>query len=98
MPRKPNTSIFFFLSRLVIETLSQLEPSRKCFRLIGGTLVERTVSEVLPALQQNKGGIQTMLTHLQAKMVEKGQELNEYKTKHNIRTKEEQERHLAQAQ
>lgn len=39
--------------RLVIETLQDCyatEPSRKCFRLVGGILVERTVSDVLPEL------------------------------------------------
>lgn len=40
--------------RLVIETLKEVEKDRKCFRMIGGVLVERTVNEVLPALEQNK--------------------------------------------
>lgn len=30
-----------------------MEPGRKCFRLVGGVLVERTVQEVLPALRSN---------------------------------------------
>uniref|UniRef100_A0A8C7WSC5 Prefoldin subunit 2 n=1 Tax=Oryzias sinensis TaxID=183150 RepID=A0A8C7WSC5_9TELE len=39
---------------LVIETLKEVDPSRKCYRLVGGVLVERTVKEVLPALENNK--------------------------------------------
>lgn len=39
---------------LVIDTLKEVDPSRKCFRLVGGVLVERTVKEVLPALENNK--------------------------------------------
>lgn len=39
---------------LVIKTLSKLEPTRKCFRMVGGVLVQRTVSEVLPAVTQSK--------------------------------------------
>ena len=31
-----------------------MEKDRKCFRMIGGVLVERTVNEVLPALEQNR--------------------------------------------
>lgn len=31
-----------------------MDASRKCFRLVGGVLVERTVKEVLPALESNK--------------------------------------------
>lgn len=39
---------------LVIKTLEPLDKQRKCFRLIGGVLVERTVEEVLPAVQQHR--------------------------------------------
>lgn len=45
---------FVFSSSLVIDTLKDVDPSRKCFRLVGGVLVERTVKEVLPALETNK--------------------------------------------
>lgn len=45
------------LSRLVIDSISPLEPDRKCFRMVGGVLVERTVKEVLPALQTNYNGV-----------------------------------------
>lgn len=30
---------------------------RKCFRMIGGTLVEGTVGEVLPSLEQTQNGV-----------------------------------------
>ncbi len=40
--------------RLVLETLKDVDKDRKCFRMIGGVLVERTVNEVVPALEQNK--------------------------------------------
>jgi len=39
---------------LVLSTLEQTlseDPNRKCFRLIGGVLVERTVREITPALK-----------------------------------------------
>lgn len=49
----PFTTSLFSLS-LVIETLKDVDPTRKCFRLVGGVLVERTVKEVLPALESNK--------------------------------------------
>lgn len=46
--------VYVFVSSLVIDTLKDVDPSRKCFRLVGGVLVERTVKEVLPALETNK--------------------------------------------
>ncbi|KAG6378620.1 hypothetical protein JVT61DRAFT_12888 [Boletus reticuloceps] len=49
-----------FRVRLVLLTLDEAlgeEPDRKCFRLIGGVLVERTVKDVVPALQTNRDGV-----------------------------------------
>jgi len=35
---------------VVIETLKNVDSERKCFRMVGGILSERTVKEVLPEL------------------------------------------------
>jgi len=43
-----------YIFRLVIETLKEVDDDRRCFRLVGGVLVERTVKDVLPALVNNK--------------------------------------------
>ena len=47
--------------RLVVETLSKLEPERKAYRLVGGVLVERTVGEALPSVSQNFEGVSDFL-------------------------------------
>ena len=39
--------------RLVLDAFKKVEPTRKCFRLIGGVLVERTVEEIKPSLDEN---------------------------------------------
>uniref|UniRef100_A0A1A8SI10 Prefoldin subunit 2 n=1 Tax=Nothobranchius rachovii TaxID=451742 RepID=A0A1A8SI10_9TELE len=70
---------------LVIETLKEVDPSRKCFRLVGGVLVERTVKEVLPALENNKEKISKLIETINTQMQAKGQELTEYRERYNIR-------------
>lgn len=45
---------YFSFPSLAIDALREADPTRKCYRLIGGVLVERTVQEVLPALESNK--------------------------------------------
>ena len=39
---------------LVMKALEPLDPDRKCFRMIGNVVVERTVGEVLPAVLKNR--------------------------------------------
>ncbi|KAM9252025.1 LOW QUALITY PROTEIN: prefoldin subunit 2 [Cariama cristata] len=69
---------------LVIETLREVDPTRKCYRMVGGILVERTVKEVLPALENNKEQISKIIETLNQQLQE-GRELNEFREKHNIR-------------
>lgn len=69
---------------IVIETLKNVDPSRKCFRMVGGILSERTVNEVLPALQQNKSQIEEVIEKLKGQLEERGKELNKFVEEHNI--------------
>ena len=48
-------------SRLVIETLEKQEKDKRCFRLVGGVLVERKVGEVEPALVSNRDKVRIIL-------------------------------------
>ena len=52
--------------------------------MVGGVLVERTVKEVLPALAQNKDKLTKAVETLNANLLSKGKELNDYREKHNI--------------
>ncbi|RXG53876.1 Prefoldin subunit 2 [Armadillidium vulgare] len=71
--------------RVVIETLEEVSPKRKCFRMIGGVLVEKTVEEILPALVHNRNQLSKLIENLNEKLVAKGKEINEFREKHGIR-------------
>ncbi|KAE8231960.1 hypothetical protein CF326_g3013 [Tilletia indica] len=67
--------------KLVIETLRETqstEPDRTCFRLIGGILVERTVKDVLPALETNMAGLRQIMDTLVKQYKEKEEELRAF--------------------
>lgn len=52
---------------MVLQTLHPLtktDPTRPTFRLISGTLVKRTVTDVVPALETNLSGIKEVLDSL----------------------------------
>ena len=42
---------------LVIDALKPLDGGRKCFRMVGDVVVERTISEVAPAVLKNRDAI-----------------------------------------
>lgn len=37
----------------MLNTLKEVDENRRCFRMLNGILIERKVSEVVPALQRN---------------------------------------------
>ena len=49
-----------FVCSLVLETLRQVnneDPDRKCFRMVGGVLVQKTVKDIMPQLATNMQGV-----------------------------------------
>lgn len=70
---------------MVIETLKNVNEDRKCFRLIGGVLTERKVKDVLPVLISNSEKLKEFIDKLNEQITKKGQEINEYREKYNIR-------------
>lgn len=70
--------------KLVIDTIEPLSSDRKCFRLIGGVLVERTVADVLPQVTSNLDGIKQMIEQLLKTYKTKELAHQEFQKKHNI--------------
>lgn len=72
---------------LVINAIKPLDPSRKCYRMIGGVLVERTINEVLPAVQRNKEGIEEVIARLYEALATKKKEISNFEAKYKIRVR-----------
>ncbi|KAB5520321.1 hypothetical protein DKX38_024640 [Salix brachista] len=70
---------------LVINAIQPLDQSRRCYRMIGGVLVERTVKEVLPAVQRNKEGIVEVIARLNEAAEKKKREIADFEDKYKIR-------------
>lgn len=76
---------------LVLEQLNKLEGDRRAYRLVGGVLVERTVAEVLPPVQQNYDGISQLVATIDANLKKKDLDTKEFKKKYGIMTQSERE-------
>lgn len=76
--------LFEYFNRTVIDTLKSVEEDRKCFRLIGGVLCERTVKSVLPQLNNAKEQLEKLIAQRQEQLTVKGVEINKFREKHNI--------------
>ncbi|CAF1931162.1 unnamed protein product [Brassica oleracea var. botrytis] len=72
---------------LVINAIQPLDQSRKCFRMIGGVLVERTV--VLPAVQRNKEGLEEVVRKLYETLEKKKKDMTEFEAKNQIRLRKQ---------
>ncbi|KAI9292668.1 Prefoldin beta-like protein [Neoconidiobolus thromboides FSU 785] len=71
--------------KLVIETMEPLSGDRKCFRLIGGVLVERTVKEILPTLKANHDGIAKLIESLVKNYKAKDEEFKKFQQDYKVR-------------
>merc|ERR1711970_73067 len=69
---------------LVADSLRKAEPERKAWRLVGGVLTERTVGEVLPALEKQIENLSTVIKTLEEQMDSKAKEITAYREKHQI--------------
>lgn len=69
--------------------MKSVEEDRKCFRLIGGVLCERTVKSVLPQLNDAKEQLEKLIAQRQDQLTSKGVEINKFREKYNIKIKGE---------
>ena len=68
----------------MLETLQPLPEDRKCFRMINGVLVERTVKDVVPALKTNSEGLKKVLDDLLKQYKKSQEDMERWKKKEHI--------------
>ena len=70
-------------TRLVLETLDPLPSDRKCFRMVNGVLLERTVKEVVPAVRTNSDGLKKILEELVKQYKKQQDDMEKWKVRHS---------------
>jgi len=70
--------------KIVLDTIKDLDGDRKCFRLIGNVLCEKTVKDVTPMLRANIEQLTACAESLNEQVKKVGEEMIEYKEKHSI--------------
>lgn len=70
---------------LVIKQLEPMDKGRRCYRMIGDVLVERTVAETLPAVQRNRENLGNVMKQLQAQLEAQQKALTAFQQQYKIR-------------
>lgn len=72
--------------------LGKFDSARPCKRAVGGVLMESSVGEILPAVQNEQKLLAKAMEEMTAKLHENEKQMNEFQKKHDIRiVSEEQE-------
>ncbi|CRG95688.1 prefoldin subunit 2, putative [Plasmodium gallinaceum] len=64
--------------KLVLEALENVPSDRRCYRMVGEILVERTVGEIKPALIDHKNKVEQIISECQKKLDEKNNEISKF--------------------
>ena len=72
--------------------LGKVDSARPCKRAVGGVLMESSVGDILPAVQNEQKLLAKAMEEMTAKLHENEKQMNEFQKKHDIRiVSEEQE-------
>ncbi|CEP23715.1 unnamed protein product [Cyberlindnera jadinii] len=72
-------------NRIVKNTLETTDPSRRCFRMVGGVLVQSNVEETLPVLDLKLANLQKAIQQLSTEAVKLNEEFTNWKKEKNIK-------------
>mmetsp|Transcript_6296 Transcript_6296/g.17677 ORF Transcript_6296/g.17677 Transcript_6296/m.17677 type:complete len:136 (+) Transcript_6296:82-489(+) len=69
---------------LVLKAFEKVEPTRRCFRMVGGVLVERTVVDVSPAVKDNQEKVKKLVQQLQEQLAKNTAERSKFMEKYGL--------------
>lgn len=69
---------------IVLETLNSSESGRKCYRMVGGALVESDVKTTVPILQTKKDKLTVTISSMKAELIKTAQEFEKWKKDNKI--------------
>merc|ERR1712194_144354 len=72
------------MGELVLSALAKVPDDRRCCRMVGGILAERTVKEVRPQVADNLKRIETVMSTLKTNLEKKGKVRKQFVDKYNL--------------
>lgn len=69
---------------IVLQTLSNSEPSRKCYRMVGGALVESNVETTVPILKTKKDRLAETISAMKTELVKTAEQFEKWKKDNKI--------------
>ena len=69
----------------VLETIKSYDPNRKCYRLVGEILVQSTIAETKPLLENQEANLKELVKTYHQKVEAKEQEIIQFQKDNHIR-------------
>lgn len=69
----------------VLETIKEYDPNRKCYRLVGEVLIQSTVAETRPLLEQQESNLKELVKTYHQKVEQKQKEIQKFQEDNHIR-------------
>ncbi|AAS51917.2 ADL004Wp [Eremothecium gossypii ATCC 10895] len=69
---------------VVLTTLNGVDKARKCYRMVGGALVETDVQTTIPILQTKKENLSSTISALKGELVKVAEEFEKWKKDNKI--------------
>lgn len=69
---------------VVLKTLENTDPSRKCYRMVGGALVETDVETTIPILDTKKQNLIKTVSTMKSELIKTAKEFEKWKKDNKI--------------